>query len=64
MTAMDDALSEDGWPRVDGHAPWPRCEVDAIGWTTLVHALGRGEGDLVALFADSEGNVVGLHSPH
>jgi Ni,Fe-hydrogenase III large subunit/Ni,Fe-hydrogenase III component G len=33
---------------------WPRREVDKKTWTDCVEALGRGEGELFALFADNE----------
>ena len=60
---MDHDMGEEGWPRVDGHAPWPRCEMDAGGWRTLAHALGRGEGDLVALFGDGDSVHMALRGP-
>ena len=33
---------------------WPRTEVDKKTWTDCAEALGRGEGELFALFADNE----------
>ena len=33
---------------------WPRREVDKKTWTNCAEALGRGEGELFALFADNE----------
>ncbi|BBF93290.1 hydrogenase expression protein HypE [Blastochloris tepida] len=44
-----------GAARVAAHRPWPRFVLrDAAAWTALALALGRGEGDLVALFADAD----------
>ncbi|KAA5599615.1 hydrogenase expression protein HypE [Blastochloris sulfoviridis] len=40
---------------VVAHRPWPRFVLqDAAAWTALAMALGRREGDLVALFADAD----------
>ncbi len=35
---------------VPRHAPWPRYRVDTATWTAVGEALGRGEGDLLALW--------------
>src|SRR5689334_2974703 len=32
--------------------PWPRCEVDAATWEAIGAALGVGEGELMALWAE------------
>jgi Ni,Fe-hydrogenase III large subunit len=42
------------FPAVARHAPWPRHVVDAAAWTAVSAALGRGEGDLLALWGERD----------
>ncbi|MBF0153118.1 MAG: hydrogenase expression protein HypE [Magnetococcales bacterium] len=51
--------------RVAGHRPWPRWQIDPDTWARLGMALGAGQCDLFALWADPlevHAAVVGLPS--
>jgi Ni,Fe-hydrogenase III large subunit len=37
---------------VAGHRPWPRYEVDEAAWQAIGASLGKGEGDLLALWGE------------
>jgi Ni,Fe-hydrogenase III large subunit len=39
---------------VANHRPWPRYEVDAAQWNAIGTALGQGEADLLALWAEPD----------
>src|ERR1700681_367642 len=40
---------------------WPRQEVDKMAWVEHAEALGRGEGELFALFAEVDRVHMALH---
>jgi Ni,Fe-hydrogenase III large subunit/Ni,Fe-hydrogenase III component G len=40
--------------RIDEMNFWPRAEVDKTAWVECAEALGRGEGELFALFAETD----------
>ena len=39
-------------PAVPRHGPWPRHRVDVARWTAVAEAVGRGEGELMALWGE------------
>jgi Ni,Fe-hydrogenase III large subunit len=49
---------------VAGEMPWPRFELAGEAeWIAIAEALGRGEGDLVALFADADAVHMAVRGP-
>jgi Ni,Fe-hydrogenase III large subunit len=49
---------------VAGEMPWPRFELPGEAeWIAIAEALGRGEGDLVALFADETAVHMAIRGP-
>ena len=43
--------------------PWPRYEVDAATWDAIGAALGQGEGELMALWAEPTQVHLALRAP-
>src|SRR6516164_3439537 len=48
---------------VANHRPWPRYEVDAAQWNAIGASLGKGEADLLALWAEPDFVHLAFRSP-
>jgi hypothetical protein len=49
---------------VANHRPWPRYELDVARWESIGEALGNGEADLLALWAEPGVVHLAFRPPH